>query len=50
MLDQIPKVSGIYQGKEYSTLTPFFMTDGQASVEVGSPKLPDKIQPEMIME
>lgn len=47
ILNQIPKVNGIYQGKEYPTLTPFFMKDGQTSVELGSPKLPDNIQPEM---
>ena len=50
ILNQIPKVSGIYQGKEYPTLTPFFMKDGQASVELGFPKLPDNIQPEMTIE
>ena len=50
ILNQIPKVSGIYQGKEYPTLTPFFMKDGQTSVELGFPKLPDNIQPEMTIE
>jgi hypothetical protein len=50
MQNQAVKVSSIYQGKEYSTLTPFFIKDGQKSVELGFPKLPDNIQPEMTIE
>ena len=50
ILNEIPKVSGIYQGKEYPTLAPYFMKDGQSSVELGFPKLPDNIQPEMRVE
>lgn len=50
MLNQIAKVNSIYQGEEYSTLTPFFMKDGQRSIELGFPKLPDNFQPEMIVE
>jgi hypothetical protein len=50
MLDQIPTVSSIYQGREYPTLTPFFMKDDQASIELGFPKLPDNIRPEMTIE
>ena len=37
ILNEIPKVSGIYQGKEYATLMPYFMKDGQSSVELGFP-------------
>ena len=44
------KVSGIYQGKEYATLMPYFMKDGQSSVELGFLRLPDNIQPEMRVE
>jgi hypothetical protein len=50
MLNDAPKVTCIYQGKKYSTLTPFFLRDGQGSVESGFPKLPDNIQPEMIVQ
>jgi hypothetical protein len=50
MPKEIAKVSSIYQGKEYSTLTPFFMKDGQKSIQLGFPKLPDNIQPEMTVE
>jgi hypothetical protein len=50
ILNQIAKVNSIYQGKEYSTLTPYFMKDGQRSIELGFPKLPDNIQPEMTVE
>lgn len=50
MLNQIPKVNSIYQDKEYFTLTPFLMKDGQKSIELGFPKLPDNIQPEMTIE
>lgn len=50
ILNEIPKVSGIYQGKEYPILTPYFMKDGQSAVELGFPKLPDNIQPEMRVE
>jgi hypothetical protein len=50
LLNQVAKVNSIYQGKEYSTLTPFFMKDGQRSIELGFPKLPDNIQPEMTVE
>lgn len=50
ILNQIPKVSGFYEGKEYPTLTPYFIKDGQSSIELGFPKLPDNIQPEMTIE
>lgn len=50
VLSQIAKVNSIYQGKEYSTLTPYFMKDGQRSIELGFPKLPDNFQPEMVVE
>jgi hypothetical protein len=50
IVNQIAKVDSIYQGKEYSTLTPFFMKDGQRSIQLGFPKLPDNIQPEMTVE
>jgi hypothetical protein len=50
IVNQIAKVNSIYQGKEYSTLTPYFMKDGQRSIELGFPKLPDNIQPEMTIE
>jgi hypothetical protein len=50
MLNQIAKVISIYQGKEYSTLTPFLTKDGQRSIELGFPKMPDNIQPEMTVE
>ena len=48
--NEIAKVNSIYQGKEYSTLTPFLMKDGQKSIQLGSPKLPDNIQPEMTVK
>lgn len=50
MPKEIAKVNSIYQGKEYSTLTPFAMKDGQKSIQLGFPKLPDNIQPEMTVE
>jgi hypothetical protein len=50
MLDDAPKATCIYQGKKYSTLTPFHLRDGQESVESGFPKLPDNMQPEMIVQ
>jgi NhaP-type Na+/H+ and K+/H+ antiporter len=50
MTKEISKVNSIYQGKEYSTLTPFFMKDGQKTIQLGFPKLPDNVQPEMTIE
>jgi hypothetical protein len=50
MSKEIAKVNSIYQGKEYSTLIPFFMKDGQKIIQLGFPKLPDNVQPEMIIE
>jgi hypothetical protein len=47
IVNQIAKADSIYNGKEYSTLTPFLMKDGQKSIQLGFPKLPDNIQPEM---
>ena len=50
MIDNLPKVTCIYQGKEYSTLTPFTLRDGQRSIPLGFPKLPDNFEPEMTVE
>jgi hypothetical protein len=50
MLDSAPELTCIYQGREYSTMTPFNVRDGQGSVQSGFPKLPDNIEPEMIVQ
>jgi hypothetical protein len=50
MLDSAPELTCIYQGREYSTMTPFNVRDGQGAVQSGFPKLPDNIEPEMIVQ
>jgi len=50
ILNKIPKVSCIYQGKEYDTLTPFKFNDGQRLIQVGFQAVADNIMPQMTVQ
>lgn len=49
LLNNIPKVTCIYQGKAYY-MAPFTLKDGQRTIEMGFPVMPDNIEPQMTIE
>lgn len=49
MLNNIPKVTCIYEDKAYY-MAPFTLKDGQRTIELGFPEMPDNIEPQMTID